>query len=88
VNEIAVFTFGFHKTHSFPLKSKFSSRKLRWQNARGTLGFQSCASSVLDALDFDILHVANVAPVTGAGRKQARVLLPRPQLQCTMAPCA
>src|SRR5262249_7111898 len=61
VNEIAVFAFGFHETHSFPLKSKFSSRKLRWQNARGTLGFRSCDSSVLDALDFDILHVANVA---------------------------
>src|SRR5262249_19419686 len=86
VNEIAVFTFGFHKTHSFPLKSKFSSRKLRWQTARGTLGFRSCDSSVLDALDFDILHVANLAPITGAGRKQlARFFR---GLSSPIAPCS
>jgi hypothetical protein len=80
VNEIAVFPFGFHKTHSFPLKSKFSSRKLRWQNARGTLGFRSCDSSVLDALDFDILHSRQSRTDNRRRQKAARVLLPRPQL--------
>src|SRR5262249_19534398 len=46
---------------------------LQWgriKNARRTLGFRSCDSSVFDALNFDIYTVANFAPITGAGREQ------------------